>query len=80
MPNAFVDYSFIVFLILEWKVSRLDANKGETTTLCCGVVSQKRRRTADCQMSHYIENYHDALCGVVDFCDATPQRSVVATP
>ena len=27
-----------------------------------------------------IGNFHDALCGVVDFYDARPQRSVVASP
>ena len=34
------------------------SHMGETTTLRCGVVSQKRRRTADCQMSYCIGNFH----------------------
>ena len=54
--------------------------KGKATTLRCDVVSQKQRRTADCQISDCIGNFHDPLWGVVIFYDATPQRSDVASP
>ena len=53
---------------------------GEATTLRCGVVSQKGRPTADFTLRHFNGNFHDALCGVVEFYDATPQRSVVTSP
>ena len=50
--------------------------KSEATSLRCGVVSQKRDRTTDCQIASKIST----MCGVVDFYDAMPQRSVVASP
>ena len=39
-----------------------------------------RRRNADYALWRRLGNFHDGLCGVVDLDNATPQRSVVASP
>ena len=50
-----------------WASTRVSP-KGEATTLRCGVVSQKRRHTANCQISDCIWNFHDELCSVATQC------------
>ena len=50
------------------------------TVIQCDDVSQKLHLMRYRTIRQRIGNFHDALCGVVHFYDATPQRRVVASP
>ena len=62
--------------MLRFAIKNILGRNHNTALRCRVAKSTSHSRLSD--VIYCIGNFHDVLCGVVDFCDATPQRRFVA--